>query len=129
MYESFNSVKCSTVIIVEGYIDVITLHKYGIKNVMLVLGTAFTKEHFKKISSIYKNIIFCYDGDSAGRSATERTAFFCLQYLQYANTIGFILLPIGHDPDSFIKCGFKNRFYFFKKPIYILDLIFNRLNI
>ncbi|HIH2762423.1 MAG TPA: DNA primase [Candidatus Azoamicus sp. MARI] len=128
LYESFSSIKCSTIIIVEGYIDVITLHKYGIRNVIAVLGTVFSKEHFKKISSIYKNIIFCYDGDNAGRIATERTAFFCLQYLQYAMSISFVLLPMGHDPDSFIRCGFKNRFLdLLKKPIYILDLIFNRL--
>lgn len=127
LYESFNSIKCSTIIIVEGYIDVITLHKSGILNVIAVLGTSFTKEHFKKISSIYKNIIFCYDGDDAGRRATVRTAFSCLQYIQYANVISFVLLPIGYDPDSFIRSGFKNKFlYLLKKPIYILDLIFNR---
>ncbi|HIH2763048.1 MAG TPA: DNA primase [Candidatus Azoamicus sp.] len=127
LYESFTRIKSGTIIIVEGYMDVITLHKHGIQNVIAVLGTSFTKEHFKKISSLYKNIIFCYDGDDAGRSATIRTAFSCLQYLQYGITLSFILLPFGHDPDSFIRSGFKSKFLFLlKNPIYILDLVFNR---
>ncbi|HIH2763360.1 MAG TPA: DNA primase [Candidatus Azoamicus sp.] len=128
LYEAFTAIKSSTIIIVEGYMDVITLYKNGIKNVIAVLGTSFSKEHFKKINSIYKNIIFCYDGDSAGRLASVRTAFSCLQYLQYGANFSFIFLPFGYDPDSFIRSGFKNRFlYFLKKTIPVLDLVFNRL--
>lgn len=128
LYEALNFFKTSTVIIVEGYIDVITLHSYGIKNVISILGTSFTKDHFKKLKSIYRNIIFCFDGDKAGRSASIKTAFSCLSYIQYGNFIGFILLPRNYDPDSFFKDGKKNKFLgFLKKPIYLLDLIFNRL--
>lgn len=128
IHEAFLFSKCDTIIIVEGYMDVITLHKYKIKNVIAVLGTAFSKEHFKKISSIYKNIIFCYDGDNAGRLATIRTALSCLEYIFHGVCINFVLLPQNFDPDSFIKAGYIDKFLeFLKKPVYILDLVFNRL--
>lgn len=128
LYEAFNFFKSNTIIIVEGYMDVITLHRFGIKNVIAVLGSSFTKHHFNKIKSIYKNIIFCFDGDKAGKLASVRTAFSALSYMSYGNFIGFILLPEEFDPDSFLKAGNRSLFLnFIKKPVYLLDLIFNRI--
>ena len=61
--------KEKSVIIVEGYTDVIGLYKSGIKNCVATLGTAFTKFHFNKIKRYTNKIIFCFDGDAAGKSA------------------------------------------------------------
>jgi len=131
LYESrLNNIKENYVIIVEGYLDVITLHNNNVTNVVGILGTSFTKDHFKKLKKTYDKLIFCFDGDTAGKRASIRTAYICLSYMDFKTFIGFTLLPEKTDPDSYINTYGKEKFlYLINKSIYILDYIYKNINV
>ncbi|MBE8951231.1 MAG: DNA primase [Quinella sp. 3Q1] len=94
-------------IVVEGYMDAISLFSAGIKNVVATLGTAFTAEHAKLILRYTKKIIFCYDSDEAGQRATIRA----LPIVQAAGAEVFVVsVPDGKDPDEFIRKHGKEAF-------------------
>ena len=126
LFESKKSItKEEEVIVVEGYTDVIGLHKAGIKNCIATLGTAFTKYHFKKIKKYTNKIIFCFDGDSAGISAAWKAINNCMEELDDETQIFISFLPEGFDPDSFVQND-KNKFInliFCAKPLseYIIE--------
>ena len=104
LYESKRFInKENRVLVVEGYTDVIGLHKANIKNCIATLGTAFTKYHFKKIIRYTKNIFFCFDGDAAGKSAAWKAVNNCLADLKDDIQLYFIFLPEGKDPDSYVQ--------------------------
>jgi len=104
LYESKKYInKENQVIVVEGYTDVIGLHNADIKNCVATLGTAFTKYHFKKIIRYTKNIVFCFDGDTAGKSAAWKAINNCLPELKDDIQLYFVFLPEGNDPDSYVK--------------------------
>jgi DNA primase len=90
------------VLIVEGYTDVIGLHNSDIRNCVATLGTAFTKYHFKKIIRYTNNIVFCFDGDTAGKSAAWNAINNCLPELKDGIQIYLIFLPEGSDPDTYV---------------------------
>lgn len=97
LFESKKSIsKEEEVIVVEGYTDVIGLHKAGIKNCIATLGTAFTKFHFKKIKKYTNKIIFCFDGDSAGISAAWKAISNCMEELEDDTQI-FISFLLSFD--------------------------------
>tara|TARA_B100000900_G_scaffold336794_1_gene298614 strand:+ start:3498 stop:5183 length:1686 start_codon:yes stop_codon:yes gene_type:complete len=103
-YESKKFInKENQALVVEGYTDVIGLHNAGIKNCIATLGTAFTKYHFKKIIRYTKNIVFCFDGDTAGKSAAWKAINNCLSELKDDIQLYFIFLPEGKDPDSYVQ--------------------------
>ena len=94
-------------IVVEGYMDAISLVAAGIKNVVATLGTAFTPEHAKLIMRYARKIIFCYDSDEAGQRATMRA----LPIVQATGAEVFIVkVPEGKDPDEFIRNRGKAAF-------------------
>lgn len=94
-------------IIVEGYMDAISLFSAGIKNVVATLGTAFTADHAKLIMRYTRKIIFCYDSDEAGQRATLRA----LPIVQKAGAEVFIVkVPDGKDPDEFVRKHGKAAF-------------------
>ncbi len=87
-------------IIVEGYMDAIAVFGAGIENVVATLGTAFTVEHAKKLMRYARRLIFCYDSDEAGQSATIRA----LSILQNTGAeVSVLRVPDGKDPDEFIR--------------------------
>ena len=87
-------------LVVEGYMDAISLFSAGIKNVVATLGTAFTPEHAKLILRYAQKIIFCYDSDEAGQRATIRA----LPIVQAAGAQVFVIsVPDGKDPDEFVR--------------------------
>lgn len=97
----------NTAIVVEGYMDAISLYSAGIENVVASLGTAFTEEHAKILSRCARKIIFCYDSDEAGQRATVRA----LPMMQSAGAEVFVLIvPDGKDPDEFIQKHGKTAF-------------------
>ncbi|MEJ8751047.1 DNA primase [Lagierella sp. ICN-221743] len=105
---NFGSIsKKDRVVIVEGYVDVISLYNYGIDYCVASLGTALTKEQAKLISRYTKNIYLCYDGDSAGQSATQRAIEIFKEIDIQANVIE---LPEQLDPDDYIKKYGKESF-------------------
>ena len=131
LYETLLDKKTNSyIIIVEGYLDVIALHKHDVTNVVAVLGTSFNKNHLHLLKSSYNKIIFCFDGDTAGQNASIRTAYTCLPYIDLNIFIGFVLLPKKHDPDSYINAFGKNKFLsILEKATYILDYIYNIISL
>lgn len=91
------------VIVVEGYLDVISLAQRGIANVVAALGTATTVDQIKKLLRCSKKIIFCFDGDSPGLTAAKRVLTAILPLLSDDVTIRFLFLPDNHDPDSYVR--------------------------
>lgn len=93
----------NNIIIVEGYMDVIALAQHGIMNVVAALGTATSTYHIQLLSKHTKQLIFCFDGDDAGRQAAWRALENCLPELNAGLDASFIFLPEGQDPDSLVR--------------------------
>lgn len=91
------------VIVVEGYMDVVALAQYGIANAVATLGTATTSTHVRKLLRQAAQVVFCFDGDNAGRKAAWRALEASLDVLSDDKLVGFIFLPAEHDPDSFVR--------------------------
>ena len=95
--------KNKSIVIVEGYMDVIALNLVGITNVVATLGTAITQEHLQKIWRYCPNPILCMDGDRAGINAMDRCAKLALPMLKPGYSVQFVKLPAGYDPDDVVK--------------------------
>ncbi|RUQ93365.1 DNA primase [Legionella septentrionalis] len=98
------------IVVVEGYMDVIALAEHGILNAVATLGTATSTFHIQLLSKHTKNIIFCFDGDAAGRKAAWRALESTLPSLNEGLAANFIFLPEGHDPDSLVRAEGKDKF-------------------
>ncbi|WP_010301263.1 DNA primase [Candidatus Odyssella thessalonicensis] len=92
-----------TFVVVEGYMDVISLHQAGLAVAVAPLGTALTTEQVALMWRSCPKPVLCFDGDSAGRRAAQRAAQVVLENLKPGYTVEFCFLPLGEDPDSFIK--------------------------
>ncbi|MCE1183295.1 MAG: DNA primase [Rhodocyclales bacterium] len=100
----------NTAIVTEGYMDVIALAQNGVGNAVATLGTATTPTHVQKLLKQVDRIVFCFDGDNAGRKAAWRALENALEALADNKQIGFVFLPQEHDPDSFIREYGKEAF-------------------
>jgi DNA primase len=98
------------VFIVEGYMDVINLHKFGIKNVVANLGTAMTERQLDLVWRFFKKPIICLDGDISGQKAALRAAEKLFPLMKAEFNIYFLTLPENQDPDSFINANGKESF-------------------
>ncbi len=107
--ESKNN-KNSEVFVVEGYMDVVNLHKYGITNVVANLGTAMTERQIDLIWRFFKNPIICLDGDISGQKAALRAAERLFPLMKPDLNIYFLKLPENLDPDSYINEKGKESF-------------------
>ena len=96
--------------IVEGYMDVINLHKFGIQNVVANLGTAMTEKQLDLVWSFFKNPIICLDGDISGKKAAIRAAERLFPLMKPDFNIFFLTLPENLDPDSYINQKGKDSF-------------------
>jgi DNA primase len=92
----------SRLLVVEGYMDVVRLHQAGITYAVATLGTATTPEHLTRVFRICNELIFCFDGDRAGRAAAWRALENSLGQIRDGRQIRFLFLPDGHDPDSLV---------------------------
>lgn len=103
----------SRVIIVEGYMDVIALFQHGVTYAVATLGTATTTTHLQRLFRHTPEIVFCFDGDQAGRTAAWRALLVTLPIMHDEIQVRFMFLPDGEDPDSLIRKegqqGFENR--------------------
>jgi len=102
--------KIDAIIVVEGYMDVIALHQQGITNVVATLGTATTSSHLQILSRTAETIVFCFDGDKAGREAAWKALKTSLPAITSGLVIKFLLLPEGEDPDTLINSESANAF-------------------
>ncbi len=98
------------IFITEGYMDVIALAEHGIKTAVATLGTAINNDQIEKLFRSCKNLVFCFDGDSAGRKAAWRSLEHCLPSLKEGRLARFLFLPDGQDPDSYIREHGKEYF-------------------
>lgn len=91
------------IMVVEGYMDVIALAQLGLRNAVATLGTATSEEHLKRLFRLVPSVLFCFDGDSAGRKAAWRALEATLPNLQDGHRARFLFLPEGEDPDSLVR--------------------------
>ena len=104
LYQAQKAIRAGQrVLVVEGYMDVVVLAQHGVEYAVATLGTATTPYHVQKLLRLTEHILFCFDGDRAGRGAAWRALENALPYLQDGKRISFLFLPDGHDPDSFIR--------------------------
>ena len=89
-------------LVVEGYMDVARLHQAGVNYAVATLGTATTPEHLRRIFKLVNEVVFCFDGDKAGRAAAWRALGNALPEARDGRQIRFLFLPEGHDPDSLV---------------------------
>lgn len=91
------------ILIVEGYMDVIALAEFGINNAVATLGTSTTADHLRVLLRTAPEVVFCFDGDRAGRDAAWRAAENALPMLGGNQQLKFMFLPEGEDPDSLVR--------------------------
>lgn len=122
------------IVVVEGYMDVIALAQNGIYNAVATLGTATSTDHVELLFRYTDELVFCFDGDSAGQKAAWKALEASLPSLRDGRQIRFLLLPEGHDPDSLVRAEGTDAFlhrldaalpfsdYFFRNLVQRLDL-------
>ena len=98
------------VLVVEGYMDVLALHQAGITQSVATLGTATTAQHLQSLARTSHTIVFCFDGDEAGRAAAWKALKAALPVIKAGLQIKFLFLPDGEDPDSFVQKNSKKAF-------------------
>ena len=91
------------VVVVEGYMDVVALAQHGIEYAVATLGTATSPVHVQKLLRQTDEVVFCFDGDAAGRKAAWHALEVSLPYLADNKAVRFLFLPPEHDPDSFVR--------------------------
>jgi DNA primase len=100
----------ATIIVVEGYLDVIAAVSAGFEGAIAPLGTALTEEHVQLLWRMSDNPVLCFDGDKAGLKAAERAADLILPHLKPGKSVKIATLPEGQDPDDLIKAQGKAAF-------------------
>lgn len=99
-----------TVLVVEGYMDVVALHQHGLPNAVATLGTATSTEHITLLTRYFDTVVFCFDGDKAGRKAAWKALEAALPQYRDDKALKFVFLPQGEDPDSYINTHGKSAF-------------------
>ena len=112
------------IILVEGYMDVISLAQSEIKFAVASLGTTLSKTQIQKMWNYSDTPFICFDGDDAGRKSSKNIALKCLEFLVPGKSFKFIKLPEGFDPDTFLKKYSKKKFFELMQSSYNLsDLV------
>jgi DNA primase len=114
--------------VVEGYMDVIALAQFDIRNAVASLGTAATPEHMEKMFRITNKVVFCFDGDEAGKKAAWRGLENSLPLLKDDKQVYFMFLPEGEDPDSFVRNNSKEAFLDINLQLPLSEYLFNYLS-
>ena len=91
------------IFVTEGYMDVVALAEHGVKTAVATLGTAINNRQIESLFRVCKNLVFCFDGDAAGKKAAWRSLEQCLPSLKEGRLARFLFLPEGQDPDSYIS--------------------------
>lgn len=127
--------KLERLLVVEGYMDVIALAQFDISYAVATLGTATTKEHVVQLFRAVHEVVFCFDGDRAGRDAAWRALQNALPVLRDGKEIRFLFLPTGEDPDSQVRKVGRQAFEtsLLKESVsmtdYLLDHLTKQFNI
>ncbi|HUJ00147.1 MAG TPA: DNA primase [Usitatibacter sp.] len=104
LYQARRAIRdANRVIVVEGYMDVVALAQNGVENAVATLGTATTPVHVAKLLKLADDVVFCFDGDAAGRKAAWRALEVSLPVLADGKVVRFLFLPVEDDPDTFVR--------------------------
>lgn len=95
--------KIETLVLTEGYMDVVSLAQAGVGNALATLGTAATADHLRQLGRFCRTYVFCFDGDRAGREAGWRALGNLLEVMRDGDECRFAHLPEGEDPDSYVR--------------------------
>ncbi len=98
------------IFITEGYMDVVALAEHGVHTAVATLGTAINNRQIESLFRVCKSLVFCFDGDAAGKKAAWRSLEQCLASLKEGRLARFLFLPEGQDPDSYISEFGKDSF-------------------
>ena len=111
LYQARRAIReAGRIIVVEGYMDVVALAQSGVEYAVATLGTATTPTHVQKLLRQTDEIVFCFDGDAAGRRAAWRALENSLGHLVDGKQVRFLFLPQGEDPDTYVRKGGKAAF-------------------
>lgn len=111
LYQARQAIRdAGKVIVVEGYMDVVSLAQFGVNYAVATLGTSTTPTHVQKLLRQTDRVVFCFDGDNAGRKAAWRALENALPLLQDGKALDFLFLPQDEDPDSYVRHFGKERF-------------------
>jgi DNA primase len=117
------------VLVVEGYMDVVALAQYGVDFAVATLGTATTRDHLERLFRHAPEVVFCFDGDRAGREAAWRALDNALPVLREGRQISFLFLPEGEDPDTLVRQEGREAFLArLKKALPLPDYLFDTLS-
>ncbi|MGB5259143.1 MAG: DNA primase [Gammaproteobacteria bacterium] len=130
LYEARKAVRhLERIVVVEGYMDVVALAQFGIDYAVATLGTATTREHLERLFRTVPEVVFCFDGDRAGRDAAWRALENTLPVLRDGREARFLFLPEGEDPDSLIrKIGNEGFEAQLAEATHLSDFFFDRLS-
>jgi len=104
LYQARRAIRdANQVIVVEGYMDVVALAQHGVENAVATLGTSTTSHHLAKLMKLADNVVFCFDGDNAGRKAAWRALEVALPVLADGKVVSFLFLPREDDPDTYVR--------------------------
>jgi DNA primase len=104
LYEARQALRdIEKLVVVEGYMDVIGLARHGVDFSVATLGTATTNDHLNRLFRLTDHVIFCFDGDRAGRDAAWRALQNALPQIEEGRQVRFVFLPEKQDPDSFVQ--------------------------
>lgn len=111
LYEARKAIRdLNQIIVVEGYMDVVALAQFGVREAVATLGTAATTAHIEKLFRVAPKVVFCFDGDRAGRDAAWRALEHAIPALREGVEARFMFLPDGEDPDSLVRKIGKDEF-------------------
>jgi DNA primase len=111
LYQARRAIRdAGRVLVVEGYMDVVALAQHGISYAVATLGTATTGLHVQKLLRQADEVVFCFDGDAAGRRAAWKALEVSLPELADGKQVRFLFLPQGEDPDSYVRSRGKADF-------------------
>jgi DNA primase len=102
--------KLERILVVEGYMDVIALAQHGIPYATATLGTATSHAHLERVYRLCPEVVFCFDGDDAGRKAAFRALEATLSSMEDGRQARFLFLPEGQDPDDAVRAGGQAKF-------------------
>jgi DNA primase len=130
LYEARKTVrKLERILVVEGYMDVVALAQFDINYAVATLGTATTPEHLERLFRTVPEVVFCFDGDRAGREAAWRALENALPVLTDGREARFLFLPEGEDPDSLVRTIGKDAFeQRISNATHLSDFFFERLS-
>src|SRR6056297_2934377 len=97
-------------LVVEGYMDAAALYQFGFEEAVATLGTAVTADHLELMFRATSLVVFCFDGDAAGRRAAWKGLEAALPVMRSDREVRFLFLPEGEDPDSLVRSDGAERF-------------------